>query len=249
MKKLLLIFGVLLLTACQTTKVNYLNTQELQKNHPRIMAFNIRVENGLEMHRETLKTQLEPNIHAALEAKGFQFVPSDRFYQIRSELLAAEQNLFDPVTGQRDEVRSAEIWQQALIQAKNELNIDAFLYYGVIVRTAHFSNTLVSMYVASWDGKQESALADGVGAGKVLGSLFVQKTGSLPGLSVFVQFEDEFDNTISFGAGGVELLAQFNSDEDVVYKDLNNLFKDPQQLNSAVQHALSVIDNHKGKRK
>lgn len=249
MKNIFLILAVLLLTACQTTKVNYLNTTELQTNYPRVMAFNPRMEPGLEMHKTTLRTYIEPKIKATLQAKGFEFVSSERFYEIHSQLRDAEPNLFDPLTGQRDEVRSNEIWQKALQQAKSELNIDAFVYYGLVVRKAFFSNNLINMYVASWDGQEEPALADGVGAGKVLGSFFVQTNGSLPGLSVFVSFEDEFDQTMSFGAGGIELLAQFNNDKDVVYKSFETLLQNRQQIDTAIERAFSQIDNYKKKQK
>lgn len=249
MKKLWGFLALILLSACQTTKVNYLNTKELQSNYPRIMAFNPRMEKGLEMHNDTLKTIIEPKLKTELEAKGFQFVPAERFYEIHTQLRKAETNLFDPVTGQRDEVRSNEIWQQALQQAKAELNIDAFVYYGFSVRTARFSNSLTNMYVATWDGQEETALLDGVGAGKIFGAFFVDTNGTLPGLSVFVQFENEYGKTISFGAGGVELLAQFNNNKDVVYKDVNTLLQNHQQLNTALERALLQIDNQKGNRK
>lgn len=245
MKNLLLLLLLVTLAGCQTTKISYLNTQELQSNYPRLMAFNFRIEEGLEGHQKQLTTELEPQIRFALQQRGFQFVPSTRLYEVHSELLAAETNLYDSVTGQRDEVRSREIWLQALKQIKTELNIDAFVYYGIMVTPAPFTNNFGSMFVAKWHGKEESALLDGVGAGKVLGAFFVETRGSLPGLSVFVQFEDEFDNTISFGAGGIELLAQFNNEKEVIYKDFNGLFQDRQKLELALQYALQQIDSYR----
>lgn len=248
MKLLMSLLLMLALTACQTTKVTYLNTKELQTNYPRLLAFNFQTEDGLKAHHQHLKDELEPKIHSALQQRGFQIVPPTRLYEIHSSLLAAETRLYDPVTGQRDEVRAREIWLQALQQSKTELNIDGFVLYGITISSAYFSNNLRSMYVAKWNGMEEQALVDGVGATKVLGSFFVDTKGTLPGTSVFIQFENEFSKSISTGAGGIELLAQFNNDKEVVYKDNNSLFQDSEQLNAALQRALSQIDNYKGTR-
>lgn len=236
----------LLLTACQSTKVNYLNTEELKTNYPRLVALNFYTAPGLQDHHQRLKDLLEPQLHQALQERGFTLLSAERLYEINRELRAQETNLYDPVTGQRDELRSAEIWIEALQQTKQELNIDAFVFYGIHITRAHFSNSLGNMYQARWDGAEEDALDQGVGAGKVLGSFFVQRTGTLPGASFFIQFDNEFDQAISYGAGGVELIAQFDNDFNLVQKPLETLFQNQAQLDFALQRALQQIDNLKG---
>jgi hypothetical protein len=92
-------------------------------------------------------------------------------------------------------------------------------------------------------------LSDGVDAGDVLGSLFVQKTGYLPGARLYLRFRDPNNNLLSLAGGGIELLARFDDDGKVQTKTSDKLFDEEDELLQALQFAFNDLASHKQKKK
>ncbi|MEH8019450.1 hypothetical protein MN202_19625 [Rheinheimera muenzenbergensis] len=247
MKNFFCILGLMLLVGCQSTSPKYLSTDELKTNYPRLAVSDLLMPKELSDFREKIEPQVAPALRSELEKRGFVVVSADRLYQIRSELRKSATDLYDPVSGEYDELRGQEIWRKALQQAKSELNVDAFLFVGITVVSAHFSNNLGNMYNAAWDGQQEYALWQEHGVGSVLGSFFVQETGRLAATSLYIDISNESDTTLSFGAGGIELLNKFDENNKAKTKSADQLFNDPAVIQQALQRALNKIDTHKVK--
>lgn len=249
MKNILFVCVLLVLTACQSTNPKYIPTAELKTNYPRLAVSGLLLPEELGSFRKKIEHLVTPNLLSELKDRGFTVVSADRLYQIRSELRQNATELYDPVTGEYDELKGQEIWLQAMQQAKSELNVDAFLFVGVTVVSAHFSNNLGNMYNASWDGQQEYALWQEHGVGSMLGSFFVQETGRLAATSLYIRIADIKDNTLTYGAGGIELLSKFDDNNKAIGKSAEQLFNDASVIKQALQQALNRIDTHKVKRK
>lgn len=249
MKNIICILGLMLLVGCQSTAPKYLSTAELKTNYQRLAVSDLLLPKELSDFRDKIEPQVAPVLRAELEKRGFEVVSADRLYQIRNELRNSATDLYDPVSGEYDEHRGQEIWRQALQQAKSELKVDAFLFVGITVVSAHFSNNLGNMYNASWDGQQEYALWQEHGVGSVLGSFFVQETGRLAATSLYIDISNEADTTLSFGAGGIELLNKFDENNKAKAKSADQLFNKPDVIQWALQRALNKIDTHKVKSK
>lgn len=247
MKTILVLLSLLLLVGCQTTGPNYLNTNELKTNYTKLAVAGLLMPKGFGRFEAGLKTQIEPLLQTELQSRGFTLVESNLVYQIHSKLLK-DADIYDTVTGEKDEFRAQEIWLEALKQAKSELGVDAFLFVGVGIVKAHFSNHISNMYVAAWDGQEEHALWNGHGVGSILGSFFVKENGHLPATSLYIEVRSADDKVLSYGAGGIELLSKFDEDEQAVNKQPEQLFTDEVVIKQAVQRAISRIDHYKGSR-
>ena len=187
-------------------------------------------------------------IKKALEDRGFQVVDASEVYDLYYQLLDNADNLYDPLTGQENENLRNEIWKKALAKTKAKLGISAFVFAGVDTVRAEFTNSILLGHVAKWYGQEESYLEGGADGGDIFVSLFQNEEGYVPGSRLYIRIRDEHDTLLTTGSGGIELVAQFNSDEEIIVKDADKLFKDPTKLDNALQFALKTIDTWKTKK-
>ena len=247
MRLLLSFIFVLFLAGCKSSPT-YLNTVQLKQQYQTIGYAGFYVEEGLEAHKTHLKSHLQAPIKAALVKKGFEVMDASQVYKTYQQLLDSADNLYDPLTGQENENLKNDIWKQALAQTKAELGIDAFMFMGVDVVRAHFTHNIFLGKVARWHGQEESYLSDSASTGDAILSFMQGKQGYVPGSRVYIRFRDEQNNLLSIGAGGIELVAQFNGDGEIEVKPADKIFKDTAKFDSAIQFALLELEKHKGKK-
>jgi len=246
MRLLLSFVFVLFLAGCKSSPT-YLNATQLQQQYQNIGYAGFYVEEGLESHEAHLKSYLQEPLKAELIKKGFNVIDASQVHETYRALLANTDNLYDPLTGQENENLKNDIWRQALAKTKAELGLDAFMFMGVDVVRAHFTHNIFLGKVARWNGQEESYLSDSASTGDAILSFMQGKQGYVPGSRVYMRFRDEQENLLSFGAGGIELVAQFNGDGEIEVKPEDKIFKDTAKFDSAIQFALREFESHKGK--
>jgi len=247
MKYIYILIIIFFLGGCKSTP-EYLNTEQLKKNYQTLGFGHFYVEKELRFFQKQLKNHYNTPIKVALEERGFKIVDASSVYDHYQELLQNSDNLYDPLTGQKNENMNNNLWKRALVKTKQELGIDAFVFSGVDTVRAHFTNSLLLGYVAKWFGQEESYLVGGAGGTDVLTSFFQNQKGYLPGSRVYIQVRDEKDKLLTMGSGGIELISQFNSDEEIVTKTPDKLFKDQSKLDGALKFAMETIDTWKAKK-
>nr|WP_136252737.1 hypothetical protein [Ningiella ruwaisensis] len=237
---------LLFLSACKSTP-NYLNTDTLVAQYNRIGYVNFTTTSELTYFQPYLENFYSERVQNELRSLGFDVVDASALFNVLSELENKTDNLYNSNTGQLNEELHNQLFIEALETLKSQLNIDAFLFVGVDIVPAHFSNNVFSGYNASWWGQSEDYLAEGVDASEVLGSLFVNKTGHLPGARLYLRFRDAQNNIISFGGGGIELLARFDDDGELETKKPELLFDNESQLIEALNFAFENLASHRQK--
>lgn len=251
MKKIKLLGAVLVLltlSACKSTP-NYISTNDLKTNYNKIGVVSFSARDNLDPFLPQLQSFYQSKIEGAFQQRGFTIVNADRIYDIKSELEKQSTERYNPVTGQLNEELDEQLFKQALQQFQKETGVTAILFPGVDVIKATFSNNLLMGYSAKWAGQSEDYLVDGTGTTEVLGSLFVNKNGYLPGARLFLRFRDTNNNILSVGEGGIELLGRFDDNSEVQYKQADKLFDDEAQLAQALELALTDLDSHKSRTK
>lgn len=246
--KILFISIILLLTGCKSSP-KYMNTNELVQKAPSLGVITFAARDGLDSHQETLESFYQERVENALRDKGFSVVNADRIYEIKDTLVENTQGLYNENTGQLNEELDTKLFTQALSSFSEEAGVDAFVFIGVDVVRANFDNNFLTGYKAKWWGQEEDYLEDGVGASDVLGSLFVNKTGYLPGARFYIRFRDKENTLLSLGAGGIELLARFDENGEAKYKEPSKLFENEEELQEALIIALDDLASHKASKK
>ena len=246
--KIFIVCIVLALTACKSSP-KYLNTSELVQNSPSLGVVTFAARDGLDVHQTNLETFYQTRVEKALQKQGFSIVKADRIYEIKNTLMENIQGLYNENTGQLNETLDAKLFGQALTTFSRETGVDAFVFIGVDVVRANFDNNFLTGYKAKWSGQEEDYLDEGVGTSDVLGSLFVNKSGYLPAARFYIRFRDKDNALLSLGAGGIELLARFDDNGEVKYKEPGKLFDDEQQLQQALIIALEDLASHKASKK
>jgi len=249
MNKLLVFILVLFaVSGCKSTP-DYLNTKSLVTNYQTVGLVSFDVPEGLEYFAPKLKQFYKPRIETELEKAGFKTVDASSFYKRLKELKKETPDLYNSNTGQINEALYDQLYNQALRETKEKLNVDIFLFAGIDITQAHFSNNFLLGYTADWYGQSEDFLEDGVDAGDVLGSFFVEKTGHLPGAYIYLSFKDTEYKDLSFVGGGIELLARFDDDGNAKMKTVEYLFDDEAQLANALDLAFTHLANIKQRKK
>ena len=247
MRYIFTIIILVILSGCKSSP-NYMNTGQLKANYQVLGFGGFYVEEDLTYFEKQLKNHYKAPIKKALEARGFKVVDASEVYTVFNQLLDNAENLYDPLTGQANENLRNELWKEALATTQTNLGVNAFVFAGVDTVRAHFTNSILLGHVAKWYGQEESYLEGGADGGDIFVSLFQNEQGYVPGSRVYIRIRDEKDTLLTMGSGGIELVAQFNSDEEIIVKDADKLFKDPAKLDSALQFALKTIDTWKTKK-
>lgn len=246
--KIFLISIILFLTGCKSSP-KYMNTNELVQKVPSLGVVTFTARDGLDTYQEVLESFYQNRVENALRDKGFSVVNADRIYEIKNTLTENTQGLYNENTGQLNEALDTKLFTQALSTFSQETGVNAFVFIGVDVVKANFSNNFLTGYTAKWWGQEEDYLEKGVDASDVLGSLFVNKTGYLPGARFYIRFRDKENKLLSLGAGGVELLARFDDNGDAKYKEPSKLFDNEEELQEALIIALDDLASHKATKK
>ncbi len=235
----LLFLLTFMLVGCKSTP-NYLTAEQLKSNYHKVMVF----ENSSDEIRplySIISQFYDPKFTRLMAKHQIEFVDSSRYFEVYEQLKAQEQdNLFDPNTGQKNSQLALKLRLIALSQVKEELQLDAFVQYGVKIRTAYFSTSGFD-FDADWDGVSEPYLLDGAGAGDVLASIFIKESGSVAALSFYIEFVDQELNTLSVGRGGIELLAKYNGDKFVT-KKVADVLDQAEQLATAFELAAAILN-------
>lgn len=248
MYRLFIVVFALSLVACKSSP-DYMNSQQLTTEYKNVGFATFRMESQLSVFQSEMNAFYHPKITSALQDLGFQIVDASKLYEVMEALEKDAPGLYNPNTGQKIAELEAQLFTQAMAQVKEELNLDAFLFAGIDSVRATFSNNLLLGQNARWYGQSEVYLADGVDAGAVLGALFTQKEGYLPGARLYLRFRDAQNNVLSMGSGGIELLARFDDDGEVEAKTKAFLFDDEAQLSNALDLALKDLASHKSRKK
>jgi hypothetical protein len=156
---------------------------------------------GVEASEEVRK-RLSDQVRAELAPLGWEVVDSPR---IRELLLSKmiESQVFDPLTGKRDEARVTEIRKSVFKELSTEKPIDAILWVSLIKTSAlHESGDV------KWDGVDQNAFSRGPVVRKFWSGSGVPAagTGGIAVSSLYVYITDPDDTTLYRSRGGLEIL-------------------------------------------
>jgi len=218
-----------------------MSAADLKMNYKRVLIFES-YSAQLMPFKQALDSYYRPQLSKLLAKHGIEHVSSKRYFEIFDELKNNDDTvLFDPVTGQKNDQQHQVLVHSALAQVKAELNLDAFVTYGVKIRKASFSNNIFSGYTAKWDGVSEPYVYGGAGAGDFFKSFVVQEGGNVPAASFYILFEDENEGFLAYNAGGIEIFGTFNGDEYIA-KEESELFDDIEQIKHAFMLASKILN-------
>jgi len=184
-------------------------------------------------------------IREELAPLGWEIVDSP---QARDVLLVKmmESQLFDPLTGKRDEARATEIRKSVFRNLGTDRPPDAILWLS-LVRTS----ALQKMGDVAWDGVEQNAFTRGPVVHKFWSGTAVVGAGtsSIAASSINMYMTDANDTVLYQSRGGLELLQSIKvttnyggyyqkSDSDTVELAEGELFRDPAREKPAVHAAL-----------
>lgn len=184
-------------------------------------------------------------VREELAPLGWEIIDSP---QAREVLLAKmmESQLFDPLTGKRDEARATEIRKSVFKNLGAERPPDAILWLSLVR-----SSVLQKMGDVAWDGVEQNAFTRGPVVHKFWSGTAVVGAGSssIAASSINMYITDANDSVLYQSRGGIELLQgikvttsygynQTKSDSDLVDLAESELFHDLSREKPAVHAAL-----------
>jgi hypothetical protein len=192
-----------------------------------------------------VQKRLTDLIREELAPLGWEIIESP---QAREVLLAKmlESQLFDPLTGKRDEARATEIRKSVFRNLGTAQPPDAILWLSLVRSPA-----MQKMGDVAWDGVEQNAFTRGPVVHKFWSGTAVVGAGtsSISASSINMYMTDADDTVLYQSRGGLELLQsikvttnygynQTKSDSDTVDLAENELFRDPAREKPAVHAAL-----------
>jgi hypothetical protein len=192
-----------------------------------------------------VQKRLTDLVREELAPLGWEIVDSP---QARELLLAKmmESQLFDPLTGKRDEARATEIRKSVFSSLGTDQPPDAILWLSLVR-----SSVLQKMGDVAWDGVEQNAFTRGPVVRKFWSGTAVVGAGtsSIAASSINMYMTDSNDTVLYQSRGGLEVLQsikvttnygyyQSSSDADTVDLAPSELFRDPSREKMAVHAAL-----------
>lgn len=144
-------------------------------------------------------TRIEQEMVKRLQEAGFKVVPPDELRVSRETAAAAVGNMFDPVTGEPDELKLEQYQQAIWKDYRSRHQVDGYVMSALVNRSA-----TESQGSSEWDGATDSTTGLGALASFMSGSK--RQMAVVPALSVGVWLTDTDMNMQYLAAGGLHLL-------------------------------------------
>ncbi|HEY5754603.1 MAG TPA: hypothetical protein VIU34_02210 [Steroidobacter sp.] len=144
-------------------------------------------------------TRIEQEMVARLQEAGFKVVPPDELRASRETAAAAVGKLFDPITGEADELKLEQYQQSIWKDYRSRHQVDGYVFSALVTRSA-----TESQGSSEWDGATDSTTGLGALANFMSGSK--RQMAVVPALSVAVWLTDTNMNMQYLAAGGLHLL-------------------------------------------
>jgi hypothetical protein len=198
----------------------------------------------LKVPEEVLK-RLSDQVRAELAPLNWEIVDSPRVREVLvSKML--ESQVFDPITGKRDEARITEIRKSVFKNLGTDTPPDAIMWLSLVKTSA-----LQKSGDVDWDGVNQNAFSRGPVIRKIWGGSGVTGagTGGIQASSLKVYITDANDTTLYEARGGLELLQSIKVTPRAIYNGMTydtenvdlapgELFRDATREQTAVHVAL-----------
>ncbi len=194
---------------------------------------------------ERILLRLDSLIGTTVRTAGFTTVASHDFSEIWDRVQLEVGGLFDPRTGERDELRFADARELLAWELEDRFGADALLYADLVVVSAPFANG-----VAHWDETSQPLTGWGWRLLDALNALLGEEGGSLPegtvpALSLSVTLERVSGEQLYANAGGIEVLEKVGTSEsDRTPVPQEKLCRNWRRNRKAVEIALGPLTAH-----
>ena len=209
---------------------------------------------------DTIRSEFERDVSAELDAAGFNTVSVAIHDSVRRAHILAVGDLFDPLTGQRDDRRWRLVEQRTRKTLIDEYEVDGFLVEEIWTVPAFYSGT-----VAEWDGTRQSltgpeaVTTDMELAATLLDVLLCSDEdtegcedesegfrGALAALSFMVRVESTIGAMLYTGRGGIEVLELLDDSGEPYAQPAPHPFDTRERNRAAVALALAHLVDGRG---
>ena len=188
--------------------------------------------------KEEVSARYETLITERLEAAGFNVIPSEESSSIMNSKIEDLGGMFDPTTGEVDEEKRQAVSDHLLQELNAKFDFDAYIVPKIeIVKASWNGNS------ATWDDVTET-VSGKTGFWATFKNL--EKSGTIPALSLFVVLRDKTDSEGYYvGRGGIQLVAHYGETftGGFVYIPKSDWFVDEEKDVIAVAIALAALEN------
>lgn len=238
MKKFLLltiIVSSFVLSACNATHKSSVSPTQFKNNFKTIIVRDVYAEEGLR-HKQDEIAYIQSKVEDALNQRGYTLLP-ENVYMDMLDLVSEERGgLINTVTGKRDQAKYKAAVVETFKRLREDYAIDGVLHTELQVRKASFGN-----YRAKWDGQEEPYELNNSDMSNFLSTLVVNTGGTMPAVSLMVFLHDNQNNQIYLGAGGIQLLAKVDDDDEFVDIPDSQLMADKTKIDFAFNEAFRKL--------
>lgn len=188
--------------------------------------------------------EYETLIEAKLRDCGFQVINPEQFSDLRKQTQQEVGGWYDPVTGQRDDVKFNTYMTRVCDALTNQFKADAFLFPHIVTRMVHYGGGSWVGVTAHWDGASEKLIK---GGDQVLeGFMGTIHQGTIRAFSLATVLEDGTRLKLFSTYGGIQLEDRLSGPglgSSFTVQPRSALFSDTNRNHGAVDIALSPLCN------
>ncbi|MCC2616829.1 hypothetical protein LJ739_11305 [Aestuariibacter halophilus] len=232
-----LICSFFVLSACKSTHRVAISGQEYLVNYKAIVLTGFSMPDALE-YRTDIRDYYASKVTDIFESRGIKVFDESLYFDEFEKQKALAGGYIDEYTGKVDTDKRNQIRQKTLQSLRATHGIDSVLFYDLRRRTAHFGD-----YRAQWDGQEEPYELSNSDLTNFLSTLVANTSGKIPALSLMVFMEDMDGKELYMGAGGVQLVAKLNDDDEFESIPVDKLLRDEAKLDFSVEEAFRKLFN------
>ncbi len=220
------------ITSCKSTKVpTHINSKTYFTNYNAVVLTGFVLPPQLK-HRADVKDHIKQKVTELFTTNGVKVIDESHYFSEFENQKKMAGGYIDEYTGKVNEDKRDAVRLAALNALKQTHGIDSVLFYDIRSRSAYFGD-----YRASWDGQSEPYEKNNSDVANFLSSIIFETSGKIPAISLMVFLEDVTGNELYKGAGGLQLIAKLNDDEEFESVPVKELLQDKALLNFSVEQA------------
>ncbi|NIM49877.1 MAG: hypothetical protein GTN62_02905 [Gemmatimonadales bacterium] len=179
--------------------------EELYQSVEIIVVTPVHVAAEVELHEDALAS-VDSLVDAALRSAEFSVIPARQYAEIWDRIVLELGGLFDPHTGERDELKFQDAREQLVGELEERFDPGALLYLEIVEVDAPFADG-----VARWDGTVQAVTPFGLRVLDAVGAALIDTQGFLPegtvrALSLELIIEDMSGAELYVNFGGMQVL-------------------------------------------
>lgn len=229
------VIAAIFLSGCNATHKSSVTPEQYKTNFKIVLLRDLLVDEKL-AHKTDAIAHIETKLNTLLEKHGFSILPASLYNDTLASVAKQRGGYINTVTGNRDSAKYKAVRNETLNILHEKYNVTSMIMPQLRYRNASFGN-----YRAQWDGQEETYEQNNSDVTNFLSTLLVNTGGTAPALSLVVFVEDNNANQIYMGAGGIQLLAKVNDDNEFENIPDEQIMGDPLKLDFAINESLRKL--------